>query len=238
MEHAKRINLYTAKHTDVEAENLTLVAISSSNATAEPQHVEIDQSLVMEANGPGIIMLSSGTTGMPKCILLPRRCFFRPRPNDTNPIGLVYCPNHWMGGAATLVTPALWGWELRLIKVDIPASHRAEIMLNAFQNYPISHIIFSPVILREIKELMVGNASLTTLSSQKKTEIAGYFKSLTSITCASWMLEPSIRTFWTDLTGLPFVNMYSSTELGGSALVGVSQIQVSCHRLRERAVLT
>lgn len=63
---------------------------------------------------------------------------------------------------------------------------------------------------------------------------------MTKISCCSAMLAPSVLLFWTGLTGLPFENVYGSTEMGGAVMRASpeSTVQVCLCQVQEsRAML-
>lgn len=222
MERANGICTYL--HEVGRSETLTSLPISCDAKRLRSTDVGIDDAIQMDPGGPGLVVFSSGTTGRPKGAVLPRRCFSGRQPVDPGTVSLNYRPGHWIGGARSLIGPLLAGKKLYTIRAKLGKA-RAEVVLEAFRDRRINHVSFTPDVLRQIKYLLLENRS--ELSEEEKGKYSSYFKGLRTIRCSSGMLESSTKDFWTDLTGLPFENMFAATELGGAATLGKSGQQVS-----------
>ncbi|EFE37943.1 adenylate-forming enzyme AfeA [Trichophyton verrucosum HKI 0517] len=225
MERASNIHTYI-KQTKSEA--LTVVALSCDAKTLDEAEraIEIDHSCVMTPGGPGMIIFTSGTTGRPKGALLPRCALLRTGIREPGSTALVYRPNHWIGGARDIIQSLLSGMKIHSLKTKVQDA-RAEDVLRAFRTTLITHVVFMPDVLRRMMFLLTGDRDLSTIPQEEKDLWQSYFRGLSMIRCSGGSLERSVRDFWMNLTGLPFDNFYSSTELGGLAIGGPSQIYVS-----------
>ncbi|KAM4055712.1 AMP-binding enzyme [Hirsutella rhossiliensis] len=147
-----------------------------------------------------------------------RRCAPLAEPGG---VAISHRPAHWISGLRDIVTPMVTGTKLYALgeKAD------AEAVLNALRNYGITHATFGPTILRQMKDVLTGQRG--ELSQEDRTKWSGHFKALGTIKCSAGVLEPSVIQFWTDLSGLPFENMYGATESGGLAVRGTSTTQFS-----------
>ncbi|DAA77519.1 TPA_exp: Adenylate-forming enzyme AfeA [Trichophyton benhamiae CBS 112371] len=221
MERASNIHTYI-KQTKCEA--LTVVAIScDAKALDETERaIEIDHNCVMAPGGPGMIIFTSGTTGRPKGALLPRCALLGTGIREPGSAALVYRPNHWIGGARDIIQSLLSGMKVHSLKTKVQDA-RAEDVLRAFRTSQITHAAFMPDVLRRMMFLLTCHRDLSSILQEEKDLWYSYFKGLSIIKCSGGSLEPPVRDFWIGLTGLPFENFYSSTELGGSAIGGLSE---------------
>jgi malonyl-CoA/methylmalonyl-CoA synthetase len=101
---------------------------------------------------------------------------------------------------------------------------RAEAVLDIFQHCRITYAMFTPELLRQMKVILLGKDA--QLDNGTKSTWMERFGTVSVIRCATGVVEPSTRQFWTDLTACPFENNYGSTELGGGATAGISKMQV------------
>ncbi|KAH6843247.1 hypothetical protein B0I37DRAFT_330943 [Chaetomium sp. MPI-CAGE-AT-0009] len=167
---------------------------------------EIDSSLRLSPRGPGILLFTSGTTGRPKGVVLPRSCLGVPDRVETSASGVVVSHRacHWIAGTTSLISPILSGKTLHVLGENATS----EDILDALLRLHPTHVCFTPTILREMKALMLSRGS-------PLEQYAAGFQNLSQVRCAAAPIEPSLREFWTGLTGLPFENIYGCTEAGG-----------------------
>lgn len=222
MERADSIRTYIHEH-GIPNEFLVLPISCDAQDSKNPE-IMIDDSCLMDPNGPGLVVFSSGTTRHPKGAVLPRRCFSGAQPMEPGAVALNYRPGHWIGGAGSLIRPVLSGKQLQILEVK-SRDARADAVLEAFRTHQITHAAFSPDLLRRMMDMMTGQSG--QLSQDQREKWSHSFKYLSALSCSAGLLESSTRKFWADLTGLPFDNIYSTTELGGAAIRGRSGIQVS-----------
>ncbi|PKK48947.1 hypothetical protein CI102_7970 [Trichoderma harzianum] len=179
---------------------------------AEPiraSNVDIDEGVQLAPDGPGMVLFTSGTTGLPKGAILPRNCFTNVSLAKPGEACINYRPGHWIGGARTLIMPMLSGKEL----YTLGEKGSAKEVLNAFRTHRITQAAFTPTLLRNMRELLINSDG--QVPNEKRDEYASWFKALDGLKCSAGMIDHSILKFWTDLTGLHMYIGYSATELGG-----------------------
>lgn len=221
LDKGEAIRAYIDEHGSPEP--LTLLPISSDASPWSIAHTSIDETAQTDPNGPGLIMFTSGTTGRPKGVVLPRRCLAEAAPAEPGSVTISHRPTHWIGGLRDTIVPVVTG--IKLFALGEKAS--AADVLQAFGQYGITHAAFSPPILRQMRDLLTGQGG--EMSKEERAKWSGRFKALGTIRCSAGVLEPSATRFWTHLTGLAFENMYGATELGGIAIRGSPTMQVSAN---------
>ncbi|KAM3504887.1 hypothetical protein MY11210_008183 [Beauveria gryllotalpidicola] len=190
--------------------------VSTNEPPTSAASVSIDASLDLDPAGPGVVLCTSGTTGIPKAAVLPRQCLVQSRPPALGEATLSYRPPHWRGGFASLIGPPIAG--MKLYSLEQRAS--AQVVWETLRKHHITNLVFNPVLLRAMKDDY--NNRLSDLSAQAREEYVTGFRNLERLRCSGAFLAPSLLKFWTDLTGLPLKNAYGSTECGG----GVTEVNV------------
>lgn len=216
LENAANMATYMNSHTTFD---FILLPISS---TADPlssmDAVRIDETLHVAAEGPGAVLLTSGTTGRPKMVVLPRQCFAYPELAAPGSATINYRPTHWVGGTRCLLKAAVTG--VKIHAMDEKSS--SDAILETMEKHRITTMSFSPMTLRRLKTVLISK-----MESSPQVEYASWFSGLTVIRCGGSMVDSSTMEFWSKLTGLPFQIFYSATELGGPSIKGYPTMPVS-----------
>ncbi|RDL35780.1 Uncharacterized protein BP5553_06392 [Venustampulla echinocandica] len=193
-------------------EFLTMQTSCDAEAIRSIDSIRIHDTTQLATDGPGVVLFTSGTTGRPKMVVLPRRCFAYPELAPLGSATINYRPIHWIGGARCLLEAIVTGVELfTLEEKSISAS-----ILEMFQNHKITHMSFSPMTLRRLKSELIAR-----MEEEPETNYASWFSGLSKIKCGGSMVESSAIEFWTTLTGRPIEIFYSATELGGPSIKGI-----------------
>jgi malonyl-CoA/methylmalonyl-CoA synthetase len=217
---------YYTKH---EGQELLALLISCEAAPASSSNVSIDDALLLDPNGPGWVILTSGTTGRHKGVAIPRRSLIPTYLSEPNSTTVSYRPCFWVGGATNLIAPMVTGKKLHALRADTTAQE----LLGAFKKHRITWATFSPWMLKAMKDLITDENG--NLSAERRKECSAWFQHLTRFRCSSGMAGQETARFWADLTGLPFENIYAGTEFGGAIAIGTSHMKgLVCARLFEQ----
>ncbi|KAK2865068.1 hypothetical protein FQN49_003946 [Arthroderma sp. PD_2] len=203
------------------SEPIVLIPVSSNAPPQENIDIRLDNGLQLNPDGPGAVMMTSGTTGRPKGVILPRRSFGIPAISAPGSVGIHCRAMHWLSVTLGLLETILAGMEL----YSIGEGASARDVLETFKRYRITDASFTPVLLRQMRELLAGGSG--ELPKESWGEVYGHFKGLSKLVCAAGTLDQSTHQFWVSLTGLPIQNVYGITELGGILFTGGSKVEGS-----------
>ncbi|KAK5806778.1 hypothetical protein VI817_001036 [Penicillium citrinum] len=220
IESGENIRTYMCEHT--KSTPSIVIPIQTGADSVLGTHVEIDNSVTLDPAGPGMVLFTSGTTGRPKGVVLPRICFAELQAVEQGNAVLNHRPGHWIGGARNLIEPVVTGGILVSIGEKVRES-RAEAVLHALAKHKITDVFFTPALLRWMKHLLTDEDG--GLSTRSLSKYSGAFNNLSSIKCTGGVCESSTIEFWKSLTGLPFETTYAGTEMGGIACRSRSNVR-------------
>lgn len=211
------------KYSQQNGYSVVAVPVSSDAPSLADNSIGIDDSVHMDDGGPGFVIFTSGTTGPPKGVVLPRRCFTYTYIAEPGSAALCDRPPHWMGGTLTLLESVLTGRRVYIIKNHADAS----ALWDAFKNYNIDWMLFTPGILRRMKQDY--ERRIITLPQEEQSRYVSGVRNLKHILSVGGMPSVSMIEFWKDVIGKPIPIAYGATEMGGTVIGhnGESKIKVS-----------
>ena len=203
-------------HAQNEGQAVTLIPITRADpATAtvsKATELKINQNLTFPEAAGCLILFTSGTTGPPKGVVLPLKMFHLGQDTPPATLYLASCPPHWVGGTG-LIDSVLIGESLHMLKSEAPPARFWEVLKEG----RVTEMAISPTLLRRLMEYYQENISHLT-SEQRNIYIDGARK-LERVIVSGSMLNPSTRRFFADLTGMPIINGYGITEMGGGVII-------------------
>lgn len=199
-----------------EGQRVTLITIKR----ADPGMTNISSSTELEINGDltlpetagCLILFTSGTTGPPKGVVLPRKMFHCGEDITPATLYLASCPPHWVGGTG-LIDSVLIGENLHMLKSEAPPARFWEVLREG----RVTEMAISPTLLRRLMEYYQENIS--HLAADQRNKYVDGAKKLERVIVSGSMLNPSTWRFFTDLTGMPIINGYGITEMGGGVII-------------------
>ncbi|UKZ52381.1 hypothetical protein TrVGV298_006157 [Trichoderma virens] len=202
-------------HAQVQSgQMLSLIHLSRAPSEVEKSPIswEIDQALTFSPTSGCIVLFTSGTTGLPKGVLLPRQMFhFTEAPPSHEVVYLASCPVHWVGGTG-LVDSVLNGENLHMMRNGSEPGEFWDILRSG----RITDMSVSPTLLRRLMEYY--NDNIGQLPSEEREAYANGARNLRSVFTSGSMLNPSTAKLFADLTGTALRNGYGITEMGGGVM--------------------
>lgn len=212
----------------MKADTFVLLEVSTNSQALPASAVSFNKAQLLDPQGPGVVMCTSGTTGIPKALILPRQCLVQSEPLKLGKATLSYRPPHWRGGFASAILPVLSAHKLYSTRLHAGP----DVMWELLRKHHITVLIFNPVLLRKMKEYY--ESDLAHLVANVRSEYVEGFKRLGSIRCSGAFLSPILLRFYTELTALPFKNAYGQTESGASVtevdVYNPTDVKVSYHQ--------
>lgn len=176
--------------------------------------IDVDEKLEIPESQTCMIMFSSGTTGKPKGVCLPRRSFYLPNSDNPQPRGgvaLVYQPVYWMSGAHTAIINVLAGSR----SICLRDGARTDDIWEALRAGNVTSTSIPPMRLKFMRQYYYSN--ICQMSPQEHDSYVAGISKLKILRSSGSVLDAETTQFWKDLANLSIITVFASTEIAGPA---------------------
>ncbi|KAJ5553982.1 hypothetical protein N7513_003941 [Penicillium frequentans] len=229
MKHALGIQEYAAS----QGRNIIIIPISCqgpSPPTVSDLNIRIDPDWQLDPDRPGVLLMTSGTTGPSKGVIHARKLFANAHSKLTSEdVYLCHRSASWMGGLLPLVTGLCRGTQLDIVERD-PCQ-----IWERLRHGRITVIRSAPVVWLNLMEYY--QEVICKLAPEVIEEYTRGVRNLRSASTGSGYLLPHVRRFWIDEMGLPMLMVYAGTEMGGPVTVRKSLIYPDDERRIGEAII-
>jgi malonyl-CoA/methylmalonyl-CoA synthetase len=198
------------------SQKIDIIPIRSGGlGSGQAVEMEIDEDIEIPASSPCLIVFTSGTTGKPKGVVLPRKRFYFCNQLDPDDLYLAYRAVHWIGGAVPLFTTVLQGG--RLYSMKRPVCALAVEMWEIFKQGRINVVSLAPALYNALQKHYLSH--IRHLPKEEHDLYLDGVSKFRLVMNSGSALDPSTAQFWRELANLPIRNAYAATELGGAAMM-------------------
>lgn len=189
--------------------DIIIIPLPCSEESHSGATIAIDHDLLLPPSRPAAAIPTSGTSGRPKLVVLPRQRFYWNYTCDTKGPALAYRPPHWVGGMRSLIHPLLQGQKLYIL----PNHASMGTFWKYFRDISFRTLIITPTVLRQLKDHF--QRYISPLPEEERVEYIRGIRRVQEIVCSSSMIEDSMLDYWKDfIRDVSIINVYALTEAG------------------------
>lgn len=202
------------RHEASLGQKMVVLPIQTETSSAILPTATIDENAVIEPSRPCLALFTSGTTGPPKGVVLPRRLLEIRNLASRNVVRLVCRGPQHIGGCIGMLNPVLIGTTLDIVPRD------ATVLWERLRKWDSTVLSSTPPVWQQMMDIFQNR--IAHLPTEERDQYIRGARGIRSAIVWGAAAPPSLLTFWCDL-GRPLTTVYGSTEMGGMGFMSTDE---------------
>lgn len=174
----------------------------------------VDDDAVIGADRPCLVVFTSGTTGPPKGVVIPRSLLDKNTKPSKDFVTLCCRPPNHLGACGTMLSTIFTGGTLDIVPRD------AAVLWERLCKWDSTALKSTPPLWQQMMD--VFQERIAYLPTGERDQYIRGLRNLRSAGIYGAVASPSLLKFWRDL-GQTLTSIYGSTEAGGLVLMSTNE---------------
>jgi malonyl-CoA/methylmalonyl-CoA synthetase len=209
LERAANIQQYQQS----QCQNLTVLPIQTGLPSASSLHPILNEDAVIGPSRPCLVLFTSGTTGPPKAVVIPRSLLDNPKRLKKNGVNIICRPPNHIGVCSKFLFTIFQGGTLDIVPDD------GAILWERIRKWETTTMSAPPPIWQQMMDFFRDH--IAHLPADERDQYICGLRTFSPVIYGA-VASPLLLDFWRDL-GQPLISVYGSTETGGGVFMSTNE---------------